>query len=84
MLPDDAHFIRRNGGWFRPNAEGYTLRIAEAGMFSGKTAREYRAEVEGISIHPVASVRADLADDIARMREALIRAEAVLASLPAE
>lgn len=78
-LPDDPHFIRRGGGWFRPKAQGYTLRIAEAGMFSGDEARAYKADVSDISIHPLASVRTDLADAIVEARRALAQCEAAYA-----
>lgn len=74
-VPADPHFIRRGGGWFRPAAAGYTLDITEAGLFSGEVARDYKREVEGITIHPVASVRTDLANAIVRCRQALARAE---------
>lgn len=74
--PEDPHFIRRGGGWFRPAAAGYTLDITEAGLFSGEVARAYKRDVDGITIHPVASVRTDLANAIVRNREALARAEA--------
>lgn len=79
----DPHYIRRNGYWFRPEAKGYTSRIVEAGQFSGDVAKHYLG-VYGLTIHPAASVRVDLADEIARMREALGRAEAVLAALLSE
>lgn len=78
-LPEDPHFIRRGGGWFRPRVEGYTLPIAEAGLFSGDEARAYEREVSGISIHPVASVRQDLADAIVEARRTLAEAEAAYA-----
>ena len=78
-LPEDPHFIRRRGGWFRPKAQGYTTRIVEAGLFSGDEARAYQRDVEGISIYRMTAVRADLADAIVEARAVLARAEAAYA-----
>lgn len=54
MTPE-PHLIKRYGGWFRPNAQGYTRSLADAGIFPGEKARRY-LDVEGLTIHPVASV----------------------------
>ncbi len=47
------YFIRRNGGWYRPKAQGYTDDFAQAGMFSGEDARKYMTGVEGVTAHPI-------------------------------
>ncbi len=78
-IPDDPHFIRRNGGWFRPNAQGYTTRVVEAGLFSGEVARAYLRDCDGISIHRMTSVQIDLAEEIIQARQALARCEAAYA-----
>ena len=53
----DGHeyFIRRHGGWFRPQAHGYTNDLAEAGVFMGSDAKGYLS-AEGVSLIPVASM----------------------------
>lgn len=53
---DEDYFIRRHGGWFRPNAQGYTCDIAEAGLFPGVEARKY-LDVDGLVVVPLASAR---------------------------
>ena len=76
---EDPHLIRRHGGWFRPNAQGYTTSLADAGIYPGKTARRY-LDVEGLTIHPVASVLAQMRQEAegheaaaAKIRDAMRR-----------
>ena len=81
VMPNDPHFIMRDGGWFRAGAQGYTTRISEAGVFSGEVAQAYRRECSGISIRPLADMQTALAFEVKRMRKALVKAEALLTSL---
>jgi hypothetical protein len=61
------YLIRRHGGYFRPEAHGYTTDLAAAGVFDGQTARGY-LDVEGLSVVPVKSV-------IRRVKADIIEAE---------
>lgn len=56
-VKDDAvYLISRNGGWFRPHAQGYTGEVADAGLFLGSDARGYLG-VEGVSLTPIEDVK---------------------------
>jgi len=46
------YFIKREGAWFRPGAHGYTMELADAGVFAGKDASGYLT-AEGVSLVPV-------------------------------
>lgn len=35
------HYLRRNGGWFREHAKGYTNDISEAGTFDAEVAKSH-------------------------------------------
>lgn len=45
----DLYFIRRSGGWFRPDAHGYTGNLADAGTFVGANAKGY-LNAEGVGL----------------------------------
>jgi len=53
------YFIRRHGGWFRPEAHGYTNDIAMAGLFDAATARGY-LDVEGLSVVALSDMKVDI------------------------
>lgn len=48
----EQYFIKREGAWFRPGAHGYTMDLAEAGIFLGRDARGFLA-AEGVSLVPI-------------------------------
>jgi len=50
--------IRRNGAFFRPNAQGYTTHIVAAGFYTREEADSY-ASVEGVTIEPLERYRAE-------------------------
>lgn len=45
----DLYFIRRHGGWFRPEAHGYTGDLSAAGAFVGANAKGY-LQAEGVEL----------------------------------
>lgn len=46
-------FVVRKGGYFyRPNAQGYTSSIHEAGLWPKDEADKYAVGVEGVTVHP--------------------------------
>lgn len=67
VLDDVEYFIKRNGGWFRHGAQGYTMELAEAGIFLGADARGY-LDAEGVALVPIASMapglQASMADHV--------------------
>lgn len=62
----EYYFILRYGSFFRPGAHRYCSNVAEAGVFTAEKARSC-LDVEGISVVPVRSMRAEL---IAKINEA--------------
>jgi hypothetical protein len=38
----NLYFLKRHGGYFRPNARGYTMDILEAGLYEHDDAMSYR------------------------------------------
>lgn len=54
--PKALYLIRRNGVLFRPNAQGYTQNLADAGVWHGNEARKY-LDAEGVDLIPLTSVR---------------------------
>lgn len=50
------YLIKRHGLWFRPEANGYTSNLSEAGVFGTDDARDYLC-VEGLSVVPLDSLR---------------------------
>ena len=54
----DRFVIRRNGAFFRPNAEGYTNHVIAAGFYTREEADRY-ADVEGVTIEPLSRYRDD-------------------------
>lgn len=53
------YLLRRHGGFFRPDAHGYTMKLADAGLYTAERARQY-LDVEGLSVVPLTSVRGRL------------------------
>lgn len=70
QLEPGMHFLRRNGGWFRPKAQGYTDDIAQAGIFTTAEVMDYM-KAEGVTAVPVASMKQDIWKQV---RESLERA----------
>lgn len=65
--------IRRNGAFFRPNAEGYTNHVIAAGYYTRDEADKYR-NVEGVTIVPLSHYQAEAERTLAaafRLLEAL-------------
>lgn len=50
------YLIRRHGAWFREAGHGYTLTIANAGVFSAAEAASY-LNVEGVGVVPIDALR---------------------------
>lgn len=69
----EPYLIKRHGGWFRPNAQGYTRTLADAGLYSETRARSY-LDVEGLTIHPASAL-------VAKAREEIAQHEAAVAAL---
>ena len=74
---DELYLIRRHGGWFRPNAHGYTNTYAEAGIFDAKTAKRY-LPVEGLSIVALSDVRDDLLNELNSLEDQIIMLKATM------
>ncbi len=69
--------IRRNGAFFRPNAQGYTTHIVAAGFYTREEADNY-ANVEGVTIEPLERYRAEaegVIDEANRLLAALSHGE---------
>lgn len=62
----NIYFLRRNGGWFRPKAEGYTTDLAQAGLFTESQTRSY-ADCEGVEVIKAETIRNDIEDAAAFM-----------------
>lgn len=69
-VKDGLHYLRRHGGWFRPEAAGYTDDIAQAGVYTADVARNYM-QAEGVTAVPVSSMRGAIWKE---MQECLARA----------
>jgi hypothetical protein len=76
------HLIRRHGGFFRPQAMGYTTDIAQAGFFTKEEAEGY-LDVEGVTIHPLSEYADKLDADIRRREADLFVLRAVRARINA-
>lgn len=70
-----SYVIRRNGAFFRPNAQGYTNHVIAAGFYTREEADRY-ADVEGVTIEPLSRYR----DDAERTKAECDRLLARLAS----
>jgi hypothetical protein len=64
------YFLRRHGGWFRPEAHGYTDDISHAGVYSAEDARGYM-QAEGVTAVCVASMKPEI---LREMDNAIVRA----------
>lgn len=76
VVESEDYFIRRHGGWFRPEACGYTNELSDAGVFVGAIAKKY-LQAEGVSLHPVSAMVPQLAKLV---RDHIVKAD-VLAKL---
>lgn len=56
---EEKYLIMRHGGWFRPEAHGYTNDLSEAGVFMGHDARGY-LQTEGVSLHSLREMRREV------------------------
>lgn len=82
-VKDDAlYLITRHGGWFRPHAQGYTMDVADAGIFPGREARGY-LDVEGLSLVPVEDMRHRLELEMRELQRKMNDARAKIALLGA-
>jgi hypothetical protein len=66
------YLIRRHGGFFRPNAHGYTTDITQAGVFEKEEAERY-LDVEGLTIHPLTEFREKINDELASLSARLAK-----------
>jgi hypothetical protein len=66
----EFYFIRRHGYLFRPGANGYCHKLANAGVFSAEQARSYLS-VEGLSVIPVSGMREELLEHLAESTAAV-------------
>lgn len=80
--PSAPYLIWRHGAFFRPNARGYTTDFSAAGIYSGVEARRY-LDVEGLTVVPVESMKADVEAEIASLDERASRLRAALAQVSA-
>lgn len=64
------YFIRRHGGFFRPQAAGYSSEIAGAGLYSAREARSY-LDVDGLSVVPARTALAQIDAEIAQAERSL-------------
>lgn len=64
------YFLRRHGGWFRPEAHGYTDDVSHAGVYSAEETRGYM-QAEGVTAVWVRSMKPVL---LIEMDNAIIRA----------
>lgn len=78
----ETYLIRRHGGWFRPNAQGYCTSFGEAGVFDAATARSY-LEVEGLSVVPLSEVRDCIHSEMAQLDRQMAQLDRQMAALRA-
>lgn len=64
------YFLRRHGGWFRPEAHGYTDDVSHAGVYSARDARSYM-QAEGVTAVAVAAMKSEI---FREMDNAIVRA----------
>lgn len=83
----DWWVIRKNAFFYRPNSQGYTKRIDEAGRYTEAEARAHKHHADEVVIMPLVEARAkfpgapDIAQAVADERE---RAEKIYANLTEE
>lgn len=63
-IKDGLYMIRRHGGWFRPQAQGYTRDLSDAGVFNAAECRRF-IDVDGLSVVPIGTIADQVATEIA-------------------
>ena len=81
--PPGKYFIRRNGGWFRPNASGYCIFLAGAGLYDRDDAVKY-LDVVGLTIHHAVDKIADLEGEIKGHLGAMVLCEELILKIKGE
>ena len=81
-IKSGRYLLRRHGGWFRPNAAGYTRDVAEAGIYTDQDARGY-IDVEGLSAVPLESVLGMIDNQIKGAEQRLSALRALRAQIAA-
>lgn len=71
VVDGQLYLISRHGGWFRPEAHGYTNQIGHAGLFSAETARGY-LDVEGLSVCMLSTAASAIDRDIAECETRIV------------
>jgi hypothetical protein len=80
QYPPGKYLIRRHGGWFRPNAQGYCTDICDAGIYDRDDAIRY-LDVEGLTIHPARTLLAEAEATMQRLFLQAVRLETVIQQL---
>lgn len=79
-IKDGPYLISRHGGWFRPDAQGYTNSLSEAGIFTADEARRY-IDVDGLSVVPAGHVITGIDWEIADLEKRLAAAKSLRAAI---
>lgn len=79
-IKDGPYLISRHGGWFRPEAKGYTNSLSEAGIFTADEARRY-IDVDGLSVVPASHVITGIDWEIADLEKRLAAAKSLRAAI---
>ena len=79
-IKDGPYLISRHGGWFRPQAQGYTRHLSEAGIFTAAQARSY-IDVDGLSVVPASAVITGIDWEIADLEKRLVAAKSLRAAI---
>lgn len=79
-ITDGLYLIHRHGGWFRPEARGYTRNLSEAGLFSAVQARNY-IDVDDLSVIRASEIVRGLDEEIADLHVKIAAAQRTRAIL---
>ena len=82
-IKDGTYLVSRHGGWFRPEAKGYTRHLSEAGLFSAAQARSY-IDVDGLSVVPAGAIITGIDWEIADLEKRLASAKELRARISGE